>query len=147
LAGQLGSIPWQVLSPTQTASEAQDSNDGSIVMRWESKDWVLYTMADLGERGQMRMVERFGGYLSHPANKRLILKVAHHGSADQYPELIEAMHPDLALVSVGLGNSYGHPTQRTLSVLRLVGSTILRTDQQGALAVYGSLRYAVSGGG
>ncbi len=147
LAGQLGSIPWQVLSPTQTAAEAQDSNDGSIVMRWESKDWVLYTMADLGERGQMRMVERFGGYLNHPTNKRLILKVAHHGSADQYPELIEAMHPDLALLSVGLGNSYGHPTQRTLSVLKSVGSTILRTDLQGALAVYGNLRYAVSGGG
>ena len=147
LAGQLGSIPWQVLSPTQTAAEAQDSNDGSIVMRWESKDWVLYTMADLGERGQMRMVERFGSYLSHPVNKRLILKVAHHGSADQYPELIEAMHPDLALLSVGLGNSYGHPTQRTLSVLKSVGSTILRTDLQGALAVYGNLRYAVSGGG
>jgi competence protein ComEC len=146
-SGTLGDYHWEVLSPSATAEEAEDSNDGSIVMRWECPDWVLYTMADLGERGQMRMVERFGSYLNHPANKWLILKVSHHGSADQYAELIEAMHPDIALISVGLGNSYGHPTQRTLNVLKLTGAIVLRTDLEGELAVYGNLRYAVAHGG
>ncbi len=145
--GALGDIKWQVLSPTASATEAQDSNDGSIVMRWETDDWVLYTMADLGERGQMRMVSSFGTYLNHPTRKPLVLKVSHHGSADQYPELIEAMHPDLAIISVGAGNSYGHPTERTLAALRRVGSVILRTDQDGAIGVYSDLRYSVEGGG
>ncbi len=145
--GKLGAITWQVLSPTRTAAEANDSNDGSIAIRWESASWVLYTMADLGERGQMRMVQNFGGYLNHPQSKPLVLKVSHHGSADQYTELIEAMHPDLAIISVGIGNSYGHPTARTLATLKRVGSTILRTDLDGAVAVFGDLRYAVEGGG
>ncbi|MEN9731235.1 MAG: hypothetical protein RL488_545 [Actinomycetota bacterium] len=145
--GSLGNLQWQVLSPTLEASEAKDSNDASLVMRWESPELVLYTMADLGEPGQMRMVQNFGGYLNHPAQKPLVLKVSHHGSADQYPELIEAMHPDIAIVSVGKENSYGHPTERTLKTLALVGSVILRTDQQGAIGVFDDLRYAVSGGG
>jgi competence protein ComEC len=145
--GQLGAISWQVLSPSPTAVEAQDSNDGSIVMRWECTDWVLYTMADLGERGQQRMVQNFGQYLNHPALKPLILKVSHHGSADQYPELIEAMHPDLAIISVGKGNPYGHPTEKTLAILRSLNSVILRTDLQGEIGVFPDLHYAVSGGG
>lgn len=146
LTGRLGSDSWEVLSPTSSAEEAEDSNDGSIVMRWEGPNWMLYTMADLGERGQMRMVERYGASLYHPADKWLILKVSHHGSADQYPELLEAMRPDLALISVGKDNSYGHPTQRTLKTLEDVGAKILRTDQNGELAVFGNLRFAVSGG-
>ena len=145
--GSLGELQWQVLSPTIEASEAKDSNDASLAMRWESPKLVLYTMADLGEPGQMRMVQNFGGYLNHPAQKPLVLKVSHHGSADQYPELIEAMHPDIAIISVGKENSYGHPTERTLKTLALVGSVILRTDQQGAIGVFDDLRYAVSGGG
>jgi competence protein ComEC len=145
--GSLGELQWQVLSPTLEASEAKDSNDASLAMRWESAELVLYTMADLGEPGQMRMVQNFGGYLNHPAQKPLVLKVSHHGSADQYPELIEAMHPDIAIISVGKENSYGHPTERTLRTLALVGSVILRTDQQGAIGVFDDLRYAVSGGG
>ena len=145
--GRLGRFGWQVLSPTLTATEAQDSNDASLAMRWESPELVLYTMADLGEPGQMRMVQNFGGYLNHPAQKPLVLKVSHHGSADQYPELIEAMHPDIAIISVGKENSYGHPTERTLKTLASLGSVILRTDQQGAIGVFDDLRYAVSGGG
>ena len=145
--GSLGELQWQVLSPTLEANEAKDSNDASLAMRWESPDLVLYTMADLGEPGQMRMVQNFGGYLNHPKKKPLVLKVKHHGSADQYPELIEAMHPDIAIISVGRDNSYGHPTERTLKTLALVGSVILRTDQQGAIGVFDDLRYAVSGGG
>jgi competence protein ComEC len=65
----------------------------------------------------------------------LVLKVAHHGSADQYPELIEELRPDLSLVSVGAENSYGHPTKRTLNLLEQVGSVIARTDLLGSVAI------------
>lgn len=145
--GTLGEFAWQVLSPSLTASEAKDSNDASLAMRWESNEMVIYTMADLGEPGQQRMADSFGGFLNHPANKPVVLKVSHHGSADQFHELIESMNPEIALISVGKENSYGHPTERTLETLRSVGSVILRTDRDGAIGVFDDLRYAVAGGG
>ena len=144
--GLLGEISFEVLSPSATGAECEDSNDCSLAMRWESKDWVLFTMADLGEKGQMRMASHFGNYLAH-GSKPVVLKVAHHGSSDTFPELVEQMHPDVALVSVGSGNSYGHPTKRAMETLALLGSKVLRTDLDGAIAISGSLRFAVSGGG
>ena len=145
VSGQLGEVTWQVLNPSSSASEAEDSNDASLVMQWRSASWTLFTLADLGERGQMRVAQRFA-YEFRSAGPR-ILKVSHHGSADQYPELIEAMRPNLALISVGKENGYGHPTKRTLELLERTGAKVLRTDLQGGLAVTGDLRFAVAGGG
>jgi competence protein ComEC len=145
--GTLGGFTWEVLSPTIQATETEDSNDASLAMRWESSDLVAYTMADLGEPAQQRMARNYGGYLNHPKAKPVLLKVSHHGSADQYHELIEAMHPEIAIISVGEGNSYGHPTKRTLDTLQGLGTLVLRTDLNGSIGVFGDLRYAVSGGG
>jgi competence protein ComEC len=93
------------------------------------------------------MEHNFGGYLYHPKSKPVLLKVSHHGSADQYHELIEAMHPEIAIISVGKANAYGHPTNRTLETLESIGAVVLRTDLNGSIGVFGDLRYAVSGGG
>jgi competence protein ComEC len=65
----------------------------------------------------------------------LVVKVSHHGSADQYSELYEALKPDVALISVGAHNDYGHPTRRTLNFLARIGSHVYRTDQLGSIAV------------
>ena len=145
--GTLGGFTWEVLSPTMQAYEAEDSNDASLAMRWESQEFVAFTMADLGEPAQQRMARNYGGYLNHPKAKPVLLKVSHHGSADQYHELIEAMHPEIAIISVGKGNSYGHPTKRTLETLQGLNTVVLRTDLNGSIGVFGDLRYAVSGGG
>ena len=66
-----------------------------------------------------------------------ILKVAHHGSADQgLPELLERLRPRVAVISVGLGNDYGHPTPSTLSALgRAPGLRLYRTDLDGRVVV------------
>lgn len=66
-----------------------------------------------------------------------VLKVAHHGSAYQDPELIRRVAPRLALISVGRDNPYGHPAPSTVAVLRAGGAVVLRTDEDGALAVTG----------
>lgn len=136
VSGVLGHISWQVLSPMRAAAGAQDSNDASIVILWKSPLFNLLTMADLGERGQMRM-SLSGPWLKDPAlhSVPLVLKVSHHGSADQFPGLIEALGPDLSLISVGKGNSYGHPTDKTLSLLGRVGSRVFRTDGLGDIAL------------
>ena len=66
-----------------------------------------------------------------------ILKVAHHGSADAgLPELLERLRPKVAVISVGLGNDYGHPTPSTLSALeRAPGLRLYRTDLDGRVVV------------
>ncbi len=136
MSGNVGDFSWQVLSPHRGAPEAEDSNDGSISMFWEDKHLALFTLADLGERGQLRIGEEQQSFLTSGfGGKPVVVKVAHHGSADQAAEFYEAIKPDLALISVGARNSYGHPTMRTLGVLNSLGSKILRTDQQGAIGI------------
>jgi competence protein ComEC len=65
-----------------------------------------------------------------------VLKVAHHGSADAgLEELLERSVPKLAVISVGAGNTYGHPTDATLSELRSHGVPTMRTDDQGEIDI------------
>ena len=136
MTGHLGSFNWQVLSPHRGGSEASDSNDGSVSMVWEDDQMVLYTLADLGERAQLRIGAESSNLLNRDhGSKLVVVKVAHHGSGDQAPEFYEAIRPDLALISVGQNNSYGHPTRRTLDLLERSGAQVLRTDEMGALGV------------
>jgi competence protein ComEC len=68
-----------------------------------------------------------------------VLKVAHHGSADaDLGELLDRSVPKLAVISVGAGNSYGHPTEATLAELREHRVPTLRTDQRGEIDIAAS---------
>ncbi len=133
--GQLGGALWQVVAPEPNARGAEDSNDASVILRVETSGWLLLTFADAGERAQMRTVRLRNALLNRTLNKPLIVKVSHHGSADQYPELFEDLRPELALFSVGASNGYGHPTSRTIDLFTRAGSKILRTDQQGSIVI------------
>ncbi len=64
-----------------------------------------------------------------------MLKVAHHGSAFQAPEFLDAVAPAVALVSVGAGNPYGHPNAAVLGRLARGGARVLRTDLDADAAV------------
>lgn len=65
-----------------------------------------------------------------------LLKVAHHGSEDAGLEaLVGRSDPELAVISVGTGNPYGHPTAATLATLAEDGVPVLRTDMVGAVTV------------
>jgi competence protein ComEC len=65
-----------------------------------------------------------------------VLKVAHHGSDDAgLAGLLDRTRPRLAVISVGAGNSYGHPTAGTLATLAEHGVHTLRTDRDGTIAV------------
>ncbi|MDO5377329.1 MAG: DNA internalization-related competence protein ComEC/Rec2 [Clostridia bacterium] len=66
-----------------------------------------------------------------------LLKVAHHGSKYATSAAFLAQTtPEIAVISVGAGNSYGHPTQRVLEDLQAAGATILRTDESGCITVW-----------
>lgn len=65
-----------------------------------------------------------------------ILKVGHHGSSSSSsPSFLSRVMPKLAIISVGTGNTYGHPTAATLAKLQSIGATIYRTDLNGNIVV------------
>jgi competence protein ComEC len=65
-----------------------------------------------------------------------VLKVAHHGSEDGgLAALLDRCRPRLAVISVGAGNPYGHPTATTLATLAAHGVRTLRTDRDGTVVI------------
>lgn len=78
-----------------------------------------------------------------------VLKVAHHGSDDAgLGDLLDRTRPRLAVISVGAGNPFGHPTPATLATLASHGVSTLRTDRDGTvvLDVVGNSVSVSSGG-
>jgi competence protein ComEC len=132
MMGELGDCSWEILEPSFTASEASDSNDASLVSFFDCASYSLLGLGDLGESGQERLLT--SSQLKLASSKPLVLKVAHHGSADQSRSLHEFLQPEIALISVG-ANRFGHPTDRVLRILNSVGAATYRTDLQGAIAI------------
>ena len=88
----------------------------------------LLITGDLDAAGERRLLE------ARQLPDIDILAVGHHGSASSTCEdLLDALEPETALISVGSGNSYGHPADETLRRLRKIGADIYRTDLQGTI--------------
>lgn len=65
-----------------------------------------------------------------------VYKVGHHGSAAAIsPETAALIQPEIAIVSVGAGNRYGHPSPDALAALEGVGCEVLRTDERGDVSL------------
>ncbi|MDP3998964.1 MAG: MBL fold metallo-hydrolase [bacterium] len=65
-----------------------------------------------------------------------VLKVPHHGSRKALTkEIVDFLKPQLAIISVGKGNHYGHPAPETLKILEDSGIKTLRTDKDGAIEI------------
>lgn len=65
-----------------------------------------------------------------------VLKVGHHGSSTSSSEdFMEQIRPEIALISVGTGNSYGHPHKEVMELLESYDMDIYRTDLQGTIVV------------
>jgi len=66
-----------------------------------------------------------------------ILKVGHHGSkTSTAEEFIKQVSPEIAVISAGKNNPYGHPHQETLDTLEKYGIDILRTDKEGDIKIF-----------
>jgi competence protein ComEC len=119
---------------SKSNQEAKDSNDASVVMVFSGPNFDFLLLGDLGEAGQQR-ISSSAIQLLGSSSKPLILKVSHHGSNDQSEALHELLRPELAVISVGEGNGYGHPGGELLDLLARSGSEVLRTDSYGSIAI------------
>ncbi|MEV6961502.1 ComEC/Rec2 family competence protein [Streptomyces sp. NPDC051207] len=143
-----GGLSWEVLWPPATHSSPATSrspahipapapegaNDASVTLLVRTAGLRLLLLGDLEPPAQRALAQSPAGAALRGVD---VLKVAHHGSAYQDPDLMRRAAPRLALISCGADNSYGHPAPGTLAALRAGGAVVLRTDRDGALAVTG----------
>ena len=131
LEGVLGAASWRVLWPQRASAAFPEGNDASVVVEFAGGEVPRSLfLGDLSAAPQ-RMLMR----TAHLAGRYAVVKVAHHGSADQDSGLYEAVHATLAIFSAGAGNDYGHPRDETLDLLAASGTHLLRTDQQGRILI------------
>jgi competence protein ComEC len=64
-----------------------------------------------------------------------VLRVPHHGGDTSLPDFIMAVDPEIAVISVGQPNPYGHPDPNALATLNAVGASVWRTDEHGTITV------------
>lgn len=121
----LGDTKIDVISDGKGYSNA---NDSSVVLKVTCDKTELLLTGDISNTVEKDLVK---------SNKDIdvnILKVGHHGSAtSSCTEFLTATSPDVAVISVGEGNSYGHPTQEALNRLSAVCDNIHRTDKENTI--------------
>ncbi|MFC6355810.1 ComEC/Rec2 family competence protein [Luethyella okanaganae] len=127
--GTLGSQRWEVLWPLRTASTMRFGNDGSVTICFEGNGIRSIFLGDLGEESQQAMLAAV-----HPEAADVV-KVAHHGSANQSAALYDRLGATVGLISVGVDNGYGHPTRALLDILDAAGTSAFRTDLDGMILV------------
>ena len=139
-AGRAGEVTWTVLSPASVGSVTRSTeptgsqiNDSSLVVLLQAPDLTVLTLGD----AEPVVQERLAALLvrAPPAWAADVVKVAHHGSVYQSDRLIGLLAPPVAVISVGAGNDYGHPADRTVGRFEAAGSLVLRTDECGPVAV------------
>ncbi|MCD8333937.1 MAG: DNA internalization-related competence protein ComEC/Rec2, partial [Clostridiales bacterium] len=125
-----GSAEIEIFAPV--TQEDDDNNGGLSALVWKDDFEVLIT-GDMDSETELLLAEE----------KNLsavdVLVVGHHGSRySSSAEFLSIVQPETAIISVGAGNSYSHPTQETLERLTEAGCTIRRTDLQGNVTVTAS---------
>lgn len=126
-----GGVALEVLYPDRDVSKlaSQFANSGCVVLRLTYGAVSVLLACDAPQAAEERLVMLEGDALASD-----VLKVAHHGSKySSTEEFVALVRPAFAAISVGAGNTYGHPTQQTLDVLEKYGAAVLRTDQEGTI--------------
>jgi len=124
-------LTLRVLHPPEPDWERRRvRNDDSVVIEIVYRDVALLLTGDIGSEIERSIASRLT-----PARTR-ILKVAHHGSRTSSSQiLIDAWHPQFALISCGRGNRFGHPAPEVLRRLEASGATVFRTDREGEITL------------
>jgi competence protein ComEC len=123
-------VRLHVLHPPATllADTSSDVNNNSIVLRLEYGRFSALLTGDIEHEGEEALLA-----LDQPVDS-LVLKVPHHGGDNALTlPFLQAANPQVAIISVGSDNRFGHPAELTLEKLENVPT--YRTDQQGNIEV------------
>lgn len=105
-------------------------NESSLCILFQAADCDILITGDRNKSGELQLLEQ----TTLPDLEALI--VGHHGARSSTSlELLRATMPDVAIISVGEDNYYGHPEQETLDRLALFGCEVLRTDKDGTIII------------
>jgi competence protein ComEC len=105
-------------------------NDDSVVLELRYRDVSVVLPGDIGAEVEEALAARM------PPARLRVLKLAHHGSATSTSaEWLDALKPQIAIVSCGRENRYGHPARSVLSRLEERGIEVRRTDLEGMVVV------------
>lgn len=115
----------------------EDINEASTVLLMKYQDINCVFTGDIGVDTEKRILEKVESYFSSESkDEMMILKASHHGSKGSSDErFIRSLSPDMAVISCGEDNSYGHPHREVLERLELVGSQVLVTSECGAVVI------------
>nr|WP_281364342.1 ComEC/Rec2 family competence protein [Microcella alkalica] len=131
-AGRHGEYRWRALWPPDHRG-VPPGNDASLVLEWRGAEGCrcpsLLALGDLGRGAQESLRE---AVRLAPVD---VVKVGHHGSADQDPAVYSTAHAALGLIGVGEENTYGHPAAEALAMLADSGGAALRSDLHGLVLV------------
>lgn len=124
-----GEVAAVVLWPATDVSPHTAANDASIVLDVSVGGVRTLLTGDVEPTAARAVRRRLEGQTFD------VLKVPHHGSAAQDEELLRGSGARVALIGVGEGNTFGHPTPTALRLLGEAGAVVLRTDRHGDVAV------------
>ncbi|MDP4133164.1 MAG: ComEC/Rec2 family competence protein [Bacillota bacterium] len=120
----------QIKSPA--LDEYSDLNDYSAVVRIKYKDTAFIVMGDAGVANEKEMIEDKNNDLS--AN---VIRIGHHGSdTSTSSRFLNRVKPSVALISVGKGNEYGHPSIDVIKRLKDRRIKVYRTDKNGEIQIF-----------
>ncbi len=133
LAGELieieDGVQLQILHPGPEL-DPDSRNENSVSVRLLYGNFSMLLTGDVELEGEKLLLEN-GRNL-----KSLIFKAGHHGSnSSSSAPFLEAIQPQIIVISSGAENTFGHPTPEMLQRAQDVGAVVLRTDQLGAIKV------------
>lgn len=127
--GRLGEFTWRILWPDPSRKDMQTGNQGSVTIEFSYYQFKALFTGDLDEDAENALLS--SGELTDVD----VVKVSHHGSADQSKEFYTAIDPEIAIFSVGKENRYGHPRQETLKIMQSLGAITPRTDENALILI------------
>lgn len=129
---RLDGVEFHFLAPdAETVDAAREANEISVVMLIRFGAFRALLTGDLADDGEARLAAREGAAL-----RAQVLKVGHHGSRTSTSDaLLDAVQPEIGVISAGRRNRYGHPAPETLARLRRRRVATARTDREGTISL------------
>jgi len=129
--GALASSPEGAAPRAGESYEGKDLNDASLVVSGVAQGVSFLALGDIEERAQRDLERQLVNALQVD-----VVKVPHHGSRTQEEVLVDKIVPQVAIVSSGVGNTYGHPSARAIDLYAQAGARVVRTDECGDVALW-----------